>query len=124
MKPVLVISAASLLVLFGAAASNAANSDSTPSYAAPVISDADAMKAADKLKHVGIRQQLQDDLAKAGYTDVKIMPSSFLVEAKDKKGAAVEMVIGPDSITEVTELTPKASGSVAEQTPKTPNMTK
>jgi hypothetical protein len=31
-----------------------------------------------------IRQQVQNNLARAGYTDIKIMPESFLVRAKDK----------------------------------------
>jgi hypothetical protein len=54
----------------------------------------------------GIRQQLQDQLTKAGYSDVKIVPSSFFVEAKDKNGNPVQMVISPDSITAVAYVTP------------------
>jgi hypothetical protein len=50
-----------------------------------------------------IRQQVQNDLSQAGYTDIKIMPESFLVRAKDKSGNPVMMVINPDSITAVTE---------------------
>ena len=53
------------------------------------------MKAADELHHTNIRQELQDQLAKAGYTSVKITPSSFFIEAKDKQGNPVQMVIGP-----------------------------
>jgi hypothetical protein len=48
-------------------------------------------------------QRLRDDLSKAGFTDIKIMPSSFLVRAKDSQGNPVMMVINPDSVTEVTE---------------------
>jgi hypothetical protein len=51
--------------------------------------------------HVG--QRLREDLSKAGFTDIKIMPSSFLVRAKDSQGNPVMMVINPDSVTEVTE---------------------
>jgi hypothetical protein len=54
-----------------------------------------------------IRQQVQNDLARAGYTDIKIMPESFLVRAKDKSGNPVMMVINPDSITAVTEVNPR-----------------
>jgi hypothetical protein len=50
-----------------------------------------------------IAQKLQADLSKAGFSDIKIMPSSFLVRAKDSSGNPVMMVINPDSITEVTE---------------------
>jgi hypothetical protein len=50
-----------------------------------------------------ISQKLRSNLAKAGFTDITIMPSSFLVRAKDSEGNPVMMVINPDSLTEVTE---------------------
>jgi hypothetical protein len=50
-----------------------------------------------------ISQKLRSDLAKAGFTDITIMPSSFLVRAKDSEGNPVMMVINPDSLTEVSE---------------------
>ena len=52
-----------------------------------------------------LSQKLHDDLTKAGFTDITIMPSSFLVRAKDSQGNPVMMVINPDSLTEVTEQT-------------------
>jgi hypothetical protein len=52
-----------------------------------------------------LSQKLRDDLTKAGFTDIKIMSSSFLVRAKDSQGNPVMMVINPDSLTEVTEHT-------------------
>ncbi len=51
-----------------------------------------------------IEQQLHQDLSKAGYTDIKIMPGSFLVQAKDKQGSETEMMISPHSMTEVTAM--------------------
>jgi hypothetical protein len=58
-------------------------------------------------------QRLRDDLSKAGFTDIKIMPSSFLVRAKDSQGNPVMMVINPDSVTEVTEQSaPSVSGAI------------
>jgi hypothetical protein len=60
-----------------------------------------------------IAQKLNTDLGKAGFTDIKIMPSSFLVRAKDSQGHAVMMVINPDSLTEVTEVS--APGSAANK---------
>jgi hypothetical protein len=59
-----------------------------------------------------IEQQLHQDLSKAGYTDIKIVPGSFLVQAKDKQGNATEMMISPHSMTEVTAMS--ASGSSAQ----------
>ena len=56
-----------------------------------------------------LSQKLHDDLAKAGFTDITIMPSSFLVRAKDSQGNPVMMVINPESATEVTEQTQGAA---------------
>ncbi len=58
-----------------------------------------------------IRQQVQASLKQSGFTDIKIMPESFLVRAKDPQGRPVMMVINPDSVTAVTDLS--AAGSAA-----------
>ena len=50
-----------------------------------------------------IRQKLKDDLSKAGFTDIQMMPESFLVRAKDSSGNPVIMMINPNSITAITE---------------------
>ena len=52
--------------------------------------------AAPNARRPRISQRLRDDLAKAGFTDITIMPSSFLVRAKDSQGNPVMMVINPD----------------------------
>ncbi len=49
-----------------------------------------------------IRDKVQQNLSKAGFTDIKVMPESFLVRAKDPSGNLVMMVINPDSVTAVT----------------------
>jgi hypothetical protein len=59
-----------------------------------------------------LRQQMQNDLSKAGFTDIKIMPESYLIRAKDSHGNPVMMVINPDSFTELTAVAPK-SGATA-----------
>lgn len=51
-----------------------------------------------------IQQKVQKNLQDAGFTDIQIMPSSFLVRAKDKDGNPVMMVINPDSVTAVTAI--------------------
>jgi hypothetical protein len=56
-----------------------------------------------------LQQEVQNNLKSAGFTDIKIMPESFLVRAKDKSGNPVMMVINPDSITAVTEESSKPS---------------
>lgn len=46
-----------------------------------------------------ISSKLRNDLAKAGFTDIKIMPSSLLVQAKDSEGNPVIMMINSNSMT-------------------------
>ncbi len=46
-----------------------------------------------------ISAKLKDD----GFTDVKVVPGSFIVSAKDKRGEPVTMMIGPDSMMMVTQ---------------------
>ena len=50
-----------------------------------------------------VGQKLRSDLSKAGYTDISVAPSSFVVHAKDSGGNPVMMVISPDSVTAITE---------------------
>ena len=91
-------------------------SNQTSSPTASASADANAMKGADALHHTNLRQELQDQLTKAGYTSIKIVPSAFYVQAKDKKGEPVAMVIGPDSFTEVTEV--KTTGPAPQPSPQ------
>jgi hypothetical protein len=49
-------------------------------------------------------QQLRKELTDAGFTDVKVVPSSFLVTAKSKDGQEVMIRISPGSMTMVTEV--------------------
>jgi hypothetical protein len=78
----------------GLAATDTAPAGSTSQNAAP-----DAQTP----PHLG--QKLRDDLTKAGFTNITIMPSSFLVRAKDSQGHAVMMIINPDSLTDLTDRT-------------------
>ena len=56
---------------------------------------------------MSVRDQVRDELTKSGFTDVQVMPESFLVRAKDSKGNPVMMIINPDSFTELTKISPK-----------------
>lgn len=53
---------------------------------------------------VSIQQKVKRNLAEAGFSDIKVMPESFLVRAKDKSGNPVMMIINPDSVTAVTAM--------------------
>jgi hypothetical protein len=72
---------------------------------------------------MNVHQQVQNDLTKAGFTDIKIMPESFLIRAKDSKGNAVMMVINPDSFTEVTAMSPKNTASATNDGASATNKT-
>ncbi len=76
---------------------NSANNGSSP----PTTGSISAQDR-NQNQSTNIRQQVQQNLSKAGYTDIKIMPESFLVRAKDPSGNPIMMVINPDSVAAVT----------------------
>lgn len=49
-----------------------------------------------------VPQQIRDKLTEQGFTDVQVIPGSFLVSAKDKNGNPVRMLIGPNSTSVLT----------------------
>jgi hypothetical protein len=51
-----------------------------------------------------VPQEIKQKLSSDGFTNVEIVPGSYLVSAKDKNGDPVMMVIGPHSMTILTEL--------------------
>jgi hypothetical protein len=51
-----------------------------------------------------LQQQVTTNLQNSGFTNVKVTPDSFLVQATDKSGNPVTMFIGPNSMTEVTTV--------------------
>jgi hypothetical protein len=67
-----------------------------------------------------LSQKLRDDLAKAGFTDIIVLPAAFLVRAKDSQGHAVMMLINPDSLTEVTEHSDAPLSGAIKGEPNTP----
>lgn len=58
--------------------------------------------------------RVKSNLEQAGFTNIRIMPDSFLVRATDKDGNPVMMVINPDSITAITAVS-GAQGNSASQ---------
>lgn len=53
---------------------------------------------------MAIAQQMKHDLEQSGFTDVTIMPESFLIRAHDKQGRPVMMVVNPDSVLAMTKM--------------------
>ncbi len=62
-------------------------------------------------KQQSMQSRVKANLEQAGFTDVRIMARSFLVQAKDTEGNPVMMVINPDSVTSVTELSGERQSS-------------
>jgi len=98
------------------AASSLCYAQTTP--ATPVHPDAKTAPAASVMKPVtpdtqaagtSVRQQLSDNLKKAGYTNVKMMPDAYIVEAKNKAGEPVMMFLSPDSMTIFTAVDAKGA---------------
>jgi hypothetical protein len=95
----------------------AASSGAAPPIvtAAPNSNAAATPTAPDATNGTGLRQQLTANLEKAGYTDVKVAPDSFVVQAKDAAGNPVTMFLDTDSMSVFTNLGPV--GDAAQNTP-------
>lgn len=55
-------------------------------------------------RSANLQQQVATNLQQSGFTHVKVMPDSFLVQANDKTGNPVTMFITPNSMTEITDV--------------------
>ncbi|HEX2939571.1 MAG TPA: hypothetical protein VHO91_00890, partial [Rhodopila sp.] len=61
--------------------------------------------------HVSIRQDLVQNLKKAGFTHIRVEPEVFVVHARNSQGEPVLMRISPDSMEAVTAVQPNGQGS-------------
>ncbi len=91
------------------AAGTSLNSSSTMNNGSNAKADVSQLTAQNLPQE--IRQKLKDD----GFTDVKIVPGSFIVSAKDKRGEPVTMMIGPNSMMMVTEVPNRSASSTTNQ---------
>ncbi len=92
----LLLASASMLVCV----SSLAFAQSTPAQRNEAAATSAATEHRDN--HANLRQELSANLRQAGFTDIRIVPDSFLVEAKDKSGNPVTMFINPHSMEMVT----------------------
>src|SRR5664279_4967984 len=83
MKKTTLVAAAFLTTVSSAALAQA---PSSPSTSAPTATTNTQTRGA------GIQQQVTTNLQNSGFTNVKVMPDSFLVQATDKSGNAVTTV--------------------------------
>jgi hypothetical protein len=66
--------------------------------------------------HANLREQVKANLQQAGFSNVTVVPDSFLVTAKDQSGNPVTMFVNPNSVTEVVAEGPsgQANGNQTE----------
>jgi hypothetical protein len=97
MKKTTLVVAAILTTVSSVALAQGASSNSG---SAPV--QATATKS--QMSVSSLRQQLTNSLQQSGFTNIKVVPDSFLVQANDKSGNPVTMFIGPNSTAEFTTV--------------------
>ena len=95
------------------AQSNTTNS-TTANQGSSATSTTQPNQTAQALPHE-IKQKLQQQ----GFTDVQVIPGSFIVSAKDKQGDPVNMVIGPHSMMIMTSSQVSGTSNGTGQSPST-----
>lgn len=111
---------ATLLVFLGspALAQTTAPTNSSQMDAASSKNDqsspGDAAQNSGQTQNADAIQKIRQDLQKAGFTDVKVVAKSFVVQAKSSDGNPVLMTIGPNgmSVFEAQSGTGSYSGTV------------
>lgn len=102
MKRAVITSAAALMSM-----SSAAFAQTNAAPARGQASDAPGKSAQAGIQANGastdVQQELAANLQKAGFTNIKIVANSFLVQATDKSGNPVTIFLRPDSMTVVSE---------------------
>jgi hypothetical protein len=107
MKTIIIATAALLLGASTAAFAQAPATDVPGFPGAKIVPIDNAAPTPTPAQGMGMRKQLASNLQKAGYTDIKIVPEAFIVQAVNKAGDPVRMFISPDSMTVFTATSAK-----------------
>ena len=70
---------------------------------------------ANSAQSLAATQQIQQDLKKAGFTDVKVVAESFVVQAKSRDGDPVLMTIGPHGMSVFEAMNAGSNSSTSSQ---------
>jgi sporulation protein YlmC with PRC-barrel domain len=92
------LTGAALLVLSQAAVAQSPNAATQPN----ATQNETSSSATAQPQH--LRSNLRNALEKAGYKDIRVAPTSFMVHARDTDGNPVVMAISPDTFTEVADV--------------------
>lgn len=64
--------------------------------------------------HQALQRRIRQELSQAGFTDIKIMPESFLVHARDPQGNPFMMILNPSGMTAVTAAPGRGNSSYSQ----------
>ncbi len=84
----------------------------------PQTSSQSSQSSNNSAQNLAAAQQIQQDLKNAGFTDVKVVAESFVVQAKSKDGNPVLMTIGPHGMSVFEAMNETTSGSNSGNTPQ------
>jgi hypothetical protein len=84
---------------------------SSPAFAQGGTHSATSSQSAATSGQNTVVQKIQDDLKKAGFTDIKIVAESFVVQAKTKDGNPMVMTIGPHGMSVFEAMNTATTGS-------------
>ncbi len=111
-----ILTAGAVLLLCGTAAIAETNTPNTPPT--PPTANSPALNP-DSAAAGALRGHIHDMLQQSGFSDIRVMASSFMIRAKDKDGNPVVMSVSPDSVTEVSELRRPDANSSPDSTTAT-----
>ena len=109
------LTGAALLVLSQAAMAQSPNAATQPN----ATQNQTSSSATAQPQH--LRSNLRNALEKAGYKDIRVAPTSFMVRARDTDGNPVVMAISPDTFTEVADVGNGSNNGSAPSTTGTVN---
>jgi len=77
-----------------------------------------SQSSSNSAQNLAAAQQIQQDLKNAGFTDVKVVAESFVVQAKSKDGNPVLMTIGPHGMSVFEAMNANTAGSNSGSSPQ------
>jgi hypothetical protein len=83
----------------------------SPALAQSGTNSATTSQSSSSSSQTAVVQKIQDDLKKAGFTDIKVVAESYVVQAKTKDGNPVLMTIGPHGMSVFEALNTSAARS-------------
>jgi PRC-barrel domain len=70
-----------------------------------------------------LRENIRGMLQRSGFSNIRIMASSFMIRAQDQQGNPVIMSVSPDSVTEISELGTSGANTPSDKSADTSGAT-